>query len=226
MINVKENLHKILDEIKKGNNLGEPITLVGATKMVNVEVINYAIENGLEIVAENKVQEFRDKYLQIKGGKQHFIGRLQTNKVKFLVGNVDVIQSVDSIHLAEEISKRASLKNVVQKIFLEINIGDDPNKAGVDSENVIKFANEVSMLPNVSIIGLMSVLPKCEDENKLSNFCLQMRKIYDKLLLEGFALKYLSLGMTNDYKIAIKNGSNMIRLGSAIFGKRNYGENK
>lgn len=226
MIKVKENLDKILEEIKYGNNLGETITLVGATKMVSVDVINYAIENGLQVVAENKVQDFRDKYQLIKGAKQHFIGRLQTNKVKFLVGNVDVIQSVDSLHLAEEISKRAKFINVEQKILIEINIGNDEDKAGVTPDNAINFANNVNKLPNLKIVGIMTVLPKCNDEDKISNFCLQMRKIYDTLLSQGFALQYLSVGMTNDYKIAIKNGSNMIRLGSAIFGKRNYGENK
>ncbi len=226
MINLQENLRKIFDEIKNGNNLGEEITLVGATKMVDVDTINLATSYGLKVVAENKVQEFRDKYLLIKDAKQHFIGRLQTNKVKYLVGNIDVIQSVDSYHLAEEISKRAKAKNIVQKIFIEINIGDDPNKAGATFDNAIDFANQIAKLSNVSIIGLMTVLPKSDNQDKLSNFCLQMRQIYDTLLLQGFALKHLSVGMTNDYKIAIQNGSNMIRLGSAIFGKRNYGENK
>ncbi len=226
MTNVKENLNKIFDEIKNGNNLNEPITLVGAIKMVDVDTINFAVSNGLEIVAENKVQDFRDKYQLIKGAKQHFIGRLQTNKVKYLVGNVDVIQSVDSLHLAEEISKRAQQKNVVQNIFLEINIGNDPNKGGINAESAIYFAEQIKKLPNINIIGLMSVLPICDNEDKVSKFCLQMREIYDTLLSQGFALKHLSVGMTNDYAVAIRNGSNMIRLGSAIFGKRNYGENK
>ena len=219
---LKDNLTKILSEISLGNNLGEKITLVGATKTMPVEVINEAIKLGLEVVAENKVQEFRQKTEQIKGGIQHFIGHLQTNKVKYLVGKVELIQSVDSIHLAEEISKQSTKKNVVQNILCEINIGGELSKSGFTPLNAIENVLAVSKLKGIKVCGLMAMLPHSEDLGLLEKLCKDLRKIYDELINLGLPLKTLSMGMSNDYKIAIKNGSNMIRLGSIIFGKRNY----
>ena len=222
---LKENLYKILSEISCGNNLGEKITLVGATKTMPVEIINQAISLGLQVVAENKVQEFREKTDFINGATQHFIGHLQTNKVKYLVGKVKLIQSVDSIHLAEEISKQATRKNVVQDILCEINIGGELSKSGFTPQNAMDSILEVSKLPNLRVCGLMAMLPHTDKENLLENLCKQMRELYDNLRSVGLPFTYLSMGMSNDYKIAIKNGSNMIRLGSIIFGKRNYNNN-
>ena len=216
------NLKNILELIKNGNNLGEKITLVGATKTVPIETINQAIKLGLEVVAENKVQEFREKTEQIKGGIQHFIGHLQTNKVKYLVGKVELIQSVDSIHLAEEISKIATKKNLIQNILCEINIGGEPSKSGFNEANAIENVLAVAKLNGINVCGLMAMLPHSEDLGLLEKLCKNLRKIYDELINLGLPLTTLSLGMSNDYKIAIKNGSNMIRLGSIIFGKRNY----
>ncbi len=219
---LKENLENVLQEIKCGNNLGEPIHLVGATKTIDVETINEAISYGLKIVAENKVQEFRDKSSLIVGAEQQFIGHLQTNKVKYLVGKVSVIQSVDSIHLAESISKECEKKNVTQDILCEINIGGELSKSGFTPENAIESVINVSKLDRIKVVGLMAMLPPSDDEQLLVSLCKKMREIYDELNNNGFNLKYLSVGMSADYKIAIKNGSNMIRLGSHIFGKRNY----
>ena len=128
---LKENIEKVLSLIKKGNNLGEDITLVGATKTFSADVINQAISYGLKVVAENKVQEFREKTDQIIGGAQHFIGHLQTNKVKYLVGKVDLIQSVDSVRLLEAIDKEAAKQGIVQDILLEINVGQEQSKSGL-----------------------------------------------------------------------------------------------
>ena len=223
---LKENVEKVLKRIEKGNNLGESITLVGATKTISVDVINQAIEYGLEVVAENKVQEFRDKTDLIKGAKQHFIGHLQTNKVKYLVGKVELIHSVDSIHLAEEIDRQALKKGVVQDILIEINVGGELSKSGFSLQTAKDNIDEIiARLPNVKIRGLMAMLPHSENEDLLVSLFKDMRKLYDDLNKQGYNLTYLSMGMSSDYELAIENGSNMIRLGRTIFGERNYGVN-
>jgi len=217
---LETNLKEILSLIEKGNNLGEKITLVGATKTVDVCIINKAISLGLNVVAENRVQEFNLKHEHIVGAKQHFIGHLQTNKVKYLVGKVDLIHSVDSVHLAKAISDMAIKHGVTQDVLIEVNVGGELSKSGVTPENAMDTLNEISALPNLSVKGLMAMLPKSEDEEYLSALCLKMRTLYDQMKKEGYPFTYLSMGMSGDYKIAIKNGSNMIRLGRTIFGER------
>ena len=220
---LKENLEKIFANISSGNNLGEKITLVGATKMVDAKTINHAIELGLKVVAENKVQEFRQKHLDILDAEQHFIGHLQTNKVKYLIGQVELIQSVDSVRLAEEINRQATNKNLTQNVLIEVNVGGELSKSGFSLddafENVISISKNFS---NVKVVGLMAMLPHSDNQEYLANLCANMRSLYEKLKEFGLPFKYLSIGMSNDYLVAIKNGSNMIRLGSEIFGKRNY----
>ena len=224
MLDVK-NLNRIIADTKL-NNLNEPIYLVGATKTVSIPDIQTAIDNGLKIVAENKVQEFREKHGKIFSCTEHFIGHLQKNKVKYLVGNVDVIQSVDTISLAEEIDKYALKKGIVQKILVEINIAKEETKSGFYPEDLNFAINKIGNLKNVKTVGLMAMLPDTQDSVLLAQLCDKLREYYDKLNENNYNLKYLSVGMSNDYKIAINHGSNMIRLGSAIFGKRNYGEIK
>ena len=221
---ILQNLLDVLSEISSGNNLGEEITLVGATKTIDVETINLAIKNGLKVVAENRVQEFNQKSEFIKGASQHFIGHLQTNKVKYLVGKVELIHSVDSVKLANEISCCAVKRNVVQKILIEVNVGGELSKSGFSPDNVIEQVKEISKLSGIEVVGLMAMLPKTDDENLKEKLCLQMREIFDKLKAQGLPFIYLSMGMSGDYKTAIKCGSNMIRLGSCIFGQRNYGD--
>ena len=225
---LEENLKAIIAEISKGNNLGENITLVGASKTMSVEVINRAIELGLKVVAENKVQEFREKTELIsKNADQHFIGHLQTNKVKYLVGKVSLIQSVDSVKLANEIDKTAKKLGVIQNVLLEINVGGELSKSGFDFENVALAVNDITKnCNNVKIKGLMAMLPKSDDEQFLSDLCQKTRALYNEFNSRGYSFEYLSMGMSNDYKIAVKNGSNMIRLGRTIFGERNYGDSK
>lgn len=222
---LKENLKTVLDQIKNGNNLGEPITLVGATKTMSVERINQAIEYGLKVVAENRVQEFNLKHDKIVGATQHFIGHLQTNKVKYLVGKVDLIQSVDSLRLAEEIDRVAKNRNVVQNILVEINVGGELSKSGFNLDCAVDAVRDLSALNNVRIKGLMAMLPHSDNAELLASLCVKMREVYDLLKNQGYDLTVLSVGMSSDYKIAIENGSNMIRLGRTIFGERNYGEN-
>lgn len=219
---LKQNLAQIFSLTDKGNNLGEPITVVGASKTMSVEVINEAIKLGLKVVAENKVQEFNQKHDFIVGADQHFIGHLQTNKVKYLVGKVKLIHSVDSIHLAEAINARAEQIGTIQDVLLEVNVANEQTKSGFNYDEIEQVANELSSLDNLQVKGLMAMLPNTDDEQLLSLLCQKMRALFDKLKASGFDFEYLSVGMSQDYKIAIKNGSNMIRLGRTIFGERNY----
>ena len=218
---LKQNLEQIFSVIGGGNNLGEKITLVGASKTMPVETINQAIALGLKVVAENRVQEFNAKHGLIQGAEEQFIGHLQTNKVKYLVGKVSLIQSVDSIHLAEEINRQALKKGVVQEILVEVNVGGELSKSGFNpnnAEDCTKFIKE--NLLGVKVVGLMAMLPRSEDNGYLASLTRKMRSLYDLLKDKGFEFKHLSVGMSGDYKIAIQNGSNMIRLGRTIFGER------
>ena len=221
-----ERIKSVLEEVKEGNNLGEEIKVVGASKTMPVEIINQAIDCGLQIVAENKVQEFNAKHEFISPiAKQHFIGHLQTNKVKYLVGKVELIHSVDTVNLAKEIDKQAKKRNIKQDILIEINIGRELSKSGFSYEdafmNIELIARECE---NLNLSGLMAMLPHSDNEKQLEELCKKMRVLFDEIKSKGYPVKYLSMGMSNDYKIAIKNGSNMIRLGTTIFGKRNYGD--
>ena len=221
---LKDNLLKILEEIKSGNPFGEEITLIGATKFVDVQIINEAISLGLKVVAENQAQEFVRKNEFISPlARQHFIGHLQTNKVKYLVGKVDLIHSVDSVKLATAISERAIKLNTTQNILLEINIGGEENKSGFSESEFYYAIKEISSLRGVCVKGIMTVLPITNDERVTKTCAIKMRDIFDKYKNE-YNLCYLSMGMSGDYKIAIECGSNMIRIGSTIFGKRNYGD--
>ena len=219
-------LYEIFDKIKNGNNLGEKILLVGATKTMPVEIINQAVSCGLTAVAENRVQEFIEKHEFIdKSAQQHFIGHLQTNKVKYLVGKVSLIHSVDSIRLAQEINRVASNRGVIQDILIEVNVGGELSKSGFDLSSCYQAVAEVtSNYNNLRVKGIMAMLPRSDDKNLLKELCAKMRAEYDKLKKDGFDMQYLSMGMSNDYEIAIENGSNLIRLGRTIFGERKQGE--
>ncbi len=220
---LKERLEEVFKLTEKGNNLGEPITVVGATKTMPPEIINQAIKLGLKVVAENRVQEFTAKRELIVNAEQQFIGHLQTNKVKYLVGKVSLIQSVDSVKLAKAINDQALKNGVVQNILVEINASGELSKSGFSLDNAVSSVKEiVSVFPHVHVKGLMAMLPKSDDENKLVTLCQKMRAIYDELKLLGYDMTYLSMGMSNDYELAIRNGSNMIRLGCTIFGERSY----
>ena len=219
-MNPEEALKNVFGEIKNGNHLGEPITLVGATKTVDLLTIQRAIDCGLKAVGENRVQEFREKAPFLHGAEIHFIGHLQTNKVKYLIGNVSLIHSVDSLPLAEEISEQSEKKGLVTDVLAEINIGKEPTKSGFSAEQAEDAMDKISSLPGIRAVGLMAMLPKSENSRYLSDLCLQMRAIYDTIKKEGFPVRHLSMGMSEDYRIAIRNGSNMIRLGRAIFGER------
>ena len=218
---IKENLEKIFNEIASGNNLGEPITLMGATKYVDAGRINEAISCSLTHIGENKAQEFRDKFPLYSPVYKHFIGRIQPNKLKYIVGKADCIDSVDSVTLAEKISDMATNLNITQNIMLEVNVGGEENKGGVSENEAISAYKSIKALKGVKIIGIMSMLP-IESEEEVARHTEILRSIYDEVRKTDGNLKYLSVGISEDYKITIKHGANMIRLGTAIFGARNY----
>ena len=222
MSDIKENLNRIFDEISCGNDRGESITLLGATKFVDVDRINEAEMYGLKTIGENKAQEFRDKFsLYSPTLEKHFIGSIQDNKLKYIVGKADYIDSVSSLKTAEGISYLAQKLNVTQNIMLEVNGGDEYTKTGMLIEQLKPTYNAVIGLKNIKIVGVMAMLPVA-NEDVLIRVTESIRKVYDELKCKDENIKYLSIGMSGDYKIAIKHGSNMIRLGRAIFGERNY----
>ena len=219
---LEKRIKEVFEIVKDGNNLGEDITVVGASKTMSTEVINSAISCGLKVVAENRVQEFREKSELISPtASQHFIGHLQTNKVKYLVGKVDLIHSVDSLHLAQEIDRVALNKGVKQAVLIEINVGGELSKSGFSLENALENIEKINLeYKNLCIKGLMAMMPKSDDEKLLTSLFDKMRALYDECNDKGYNFTYLSMGMSNDYKLAIMHGSNMIRLGRTIFGER------
>lgn len=215
---LKYKLDKIKDEIDRLKMVDE-VTILVATKCVEAERIDALYELGITEIGENRVQELLEKYDSVKNPfNWHFIGRLQTNKVKYIIDKVKTIQSVDSERLALEINKQAIKLGVIMPVLVEVNAGREANKGGVFPENADELCRFINGLSNVSLIGIMCVFPIGADE-MLYEEC---KDLFDTLKnkYEGFTV--LSMGMSADYALAVKHGSTMIRVGSAIFGKRNY----
>ena len=219
---IAENVQRLLAEIAGGNGKGEPVTLVAATKTRTPEEINEAIAAGITDIGENKVQEFTAKFDAVQGGRRHFIGHLQTNKVKYLIGKADLIQSLDRMELADELQKRAERANWTAECLLEVNIGSELSKSGFSLQEAKGAYEALRAYPNLRLRGLMAMLPISEDVAYLRTLCLSMREIYDTIKENDPNCRYLSMGMSGDWKLCVECGSNMIRLGTAIFGARRY----
>ncbi len=218
-------IEKLLESIPKTNPFGEKVTLVAAVKLQTPENINRAIKAGITDIGDNHVQEFKDKFDLIEGNpRRHFIGHLQTNKIKYLVGKVDLYHSVDRLPLAEALSARSERAGVTSDILLQINIGDEETKGGFSYDDAGDAYRRIKALPALRIKGLMAMLPLSSDEETLSALARKMRGLYESLMDENF--EYLSMGMSGDYELCINAGSNLIRLGTAIFGERNYEKGK
>lgn len=230
MESIKNNISAIKEEIKqaclKAGRSPEEITIIAVTKTIDVERINYAVDCGLSNLGENKVQEIMDKYDTVaKGVKWNLIGHLQTNKVKYIIDKVELIHSVDSVKLAEEISRRAEKNNLIKDVLVQINVAMEETKFGINIEDAVDFVKSASVFKNIRIKGLMTIAPNYEDVEKVRPVFRQLKKKFDELAqmnIPNTEMKYLSMGMSNDYSIAIEEGANMIRVGTAIFGKRNY----
>lgn len=200
-------------------------TLVLATKTVEKEVLQGLAERRSDLIyGENRVQELLAKYFEKEGLTWHFIGRLQTNKVKYIVDKVSLIQSVDSLRLAEEIEKRAAKIGKRIDILLEVNVGGEESKGGVSEEEFPLLLERVKTMPHLCLKGVMSVLPN-QKEEVIAPLYAKLRELYERaaeVKSENFDVKYLSAGMSGDYPVALRYGSNMVRIGSAIFGARRY----
>ncbi len=217
---IRENVKSILSELPKG------VTLVAATKSRTPEEILEAIEAGVEIIGENYVQEAEGKYKVIGDKvKWHFIGHLQRNKVKKAIKFMDMIETVDSVPLAQEIDKRCRALNKIMPILIEINSGKEPQKAGVFPEDAERLIREIAEYPNIRIMGLMTMGPMFGNPEDARPYFIETRRIFEKiksLQIPNVEMRYLSMGMSNSYKVAIEEGANIVRIGTKIFGERSH----
>ena len=226
---ISKNLEIIKNNIEKAcikaNRKIEDIEIIGVTKTIDAERINILKELGITTFGENKAQELLEKYNIIDNVSWHFIGNLQTNKVKYIIDKVSLIHSVNSLKLLEEINKRAFNNNINMPVLLEINIANEPSKCGLLEKDLPYIIENIEKFKNITLNGLMCVAPFVENPEQNAQYFRKMRKLFVKIKKknkDNIYMKYLSMGMTNDYQIAIEEGSNMIRIGTGIFGKRNY----
>ncbi len=218
---------KIAEAAMKAGKTRDDITFLSATKTVEPEYINYAISLGLSYIGENKVQELLSKYDQynLENCSLQFIGHLQSNKVRQIVGKVDLIQSIDSMKLAKEVSKCSLKNNITSDILVEVNIGKEENKSGVMPEMLEELVEEISTLPAVNVKGLMTIPPICEKKDEIRRYFEKMNRLFldiSSKKLDNVSMDILSMGMSSDYYEAILEGASMVRIGSALFGNRIY----
>lgn len=220
MSSVQDNFQKINKET------GDVVLLVAVTKTHPADIINEAIDAGATDIGENKAQEIMDKYDQVKPVRWHMIGHLQTNKVKYIIDKVDMIHSVDSLKLAKEINKRAANHDKIMDVLVQVNSAQEESKFGVTSEETGELIDAIlANCPNVKICGLMCIAPFDENPDNVRKYFAELKKLYDdykKIEHDNLDFKYLSMGMSHDYKVAIEEGSNLVRVGTAIFGERDY----
>ncbi|RMF98296.1 MAG: YggS family pyridoxal phosphate-dependent enzyme [Candidatus Schekmanbacteria bacterium] len=225
---ILENYKKVLDRIEKsaiktGRNPSE-ITLVAVSKTFPLEKIEEAYDAGARIFGENYIQEAVKKIESFtKKVSWHFIGHLQTNKVKYAVGNFDFIEAVDSLKLCKEIDKRAGVKGIKQKILLEVNLSGEESKYGFSKESLIEEITEIGKLRNISVEGLMTMPPFSTDPEDSRRYFIELRELRDEINsinVEGIEMKELSMGMSNDFEVAIEEGATIVRVGTLIFGQR------
>ncbi len=228
MIDVRGNLSAIMENIEAsaavfGRNM-EDIELIAVTKYVDVPRIQAAVDAGISSIGENRVQELLSKldFYDSLNLRKHFIGQLQTNKVKYVIGKVTLIQSVDRLALASAISRRAVELNIVQDVLIEVNIGSEPQKGGILADGLTGLLETVSAMPGIAVKGLMCI-PPVMDEPDARKYFSAMHRLFLKLnqdRIEGVEMRYLSMGMSGDYGVAIEEGANMVRIGTALFGGR------
>lgn len=225
-----ENYEKVVENVKKacersGRNF-QDVTIIAVSKTKPLSDVEELLAHGITEFGENKVQEMVDKYEHVsKPVNWHLIGHLQTNKVKYIVDKACLIHSVDSVHLAKEIEKEAAKKDVVVKVLIEVNIAQEESKFGIREDEVYSLLDAIKDMPHVHVMGLMTIAPFVDnaEENRV-----YFRKMHQLLLdikskcIDNIDMNVLSMGMTNDYEIAVEEGATMIRVGTAIFGARNY----
>jgi len=219
---IEQNVTQIISELPEG------VQLVAAAKTRSPQEILEAVEAGVRIVGENYVQE-AERACQVAGSRAewHFIGHLQKNKVKKAAGIFDMIETVDSLEIAGEIDKRCAQIDKVMPVLIEVNSGREKQKSGVLPENVEQLVQAVSALPNIKVMGLMTMGPRFGNPEDSRPYFVETRKIFEtikKLNLPNVDMKYLSMGMTNSYRVALEEGANIVRIGSKIFGEREYND--
>ncbi len=220
---VKENIKKAAQLSGRSE---DDIILLAAVKTVSPELINYAIESGIKFIGDNRVQELKEKENEvIKSVEKHFIGHLQTNKVKDVINRVKMVESVDSLRLANEISKCALKNQKVMDILVEVNIGGEESKSGFSPNELESALKEIALLQGVKVRGLMCIPPVCQNrEEKIKYFTLMQKLSIDikEKNIDNINIDLLSMGMSDSYCEAIECGANLVRLGTVLFGKRNY----
>jgi pyridoxal phosphate enzyme (YggS family) len=225
MSSVKENLLKVRERIEraaqKAGRDPKEIKLLAVSKTVELDRIKEAIEAGVSILGENYVQEAQEKIEALgKSVSWHFIGHLQSNKAKYAVRLFDVIHSIDSIPLAEELNRRAEQPDRVIRVMIEVNLSKEATKFGTDEERVLNLARRIQNLDHLSLEGLMTMPPYFDSPEMSRPYYVALRELKDRMVKEGIPLKELSMGMSNDFEIAVEEGATYVRVGTAIFGPR------
>ena len=224
-----ENYKRVLDQIEqaalRSGRRPQDVTLLAATKTVPVELINYGISRGLAQIGENRVQELLDKYdaLDREHCQAQFIGQLQTNKVKYLTGRVSCIQSLDSVKLAREISRQGEKAGAVMEVLVEVNIGREENKGGVDPDQLYEFIDEIRRMPGLAVHGLMAIPPICSSKAEAKRYFSRIAQYYVDIKgksMDNVSMECLSMGMSSDFPEAVECGANLVRVGSSLFGPR------
>lgn len=230
MGSIRENIDAV-NRIKgeaavKSGRKAEDVLLCAVTKTRTADEINEAIDAGITDIGENKVQEIMDKFDSVKPVRWHLIGHLQTNKVKYIIDKVSMIHSVDSLHLAQEIDKRAAQHGITMDILIQVNSAQEESKFGISTDETEGMIKDIlDKCPNIRIRGLMCIAPFAENPEDVRVYFAQVKKLYDEyssIEHKNLDFKYLSMGMSHDYEVAILEGSNLIRVGTAIFGERDY----
>lgn len=228
-MDIRRNLEEVLKKIEiaeKKSISGEKVELIAVTKTHGIDIIKEAVNLGVTDIGENKVQEFVSKYDSLNEDVNfHMIGTLQSNKVKYIYDKAKLIHSLDRLSLAKEIEKRAKDSNIVVNCLVQVNISDEDSKGGVALSETEKFIESLLEFENLKIIGLMGIAKNTEDLSEIRSSFRKLYKLKEKLKnrnIEEIEMKYLSMGMSSDFEMAIEEGSNMVRIGSSIFGKRDY----
>jgi pyridoxal phosphate enzyme (YggS family) len=223
---IKNNLEIINEKIKKAalkvNRNPQEIKLVAVTKTATIEQIKEAISAGVKIIGENKVQEAKEKYQILTADiKWHLVGHLQTNKVKYAIEIFDFIHSVDSIKLAKEIDRRSLQFGMITNALVEVNVSGEETKYGIKPEEVEPFLKEISEFSRIKVRGLMTIAPIVEDKEKVRPYFRKLRELSEEIKskkIKNVKMDYLSMGMSEDFEVAIEEGANMVRIGRGIFG--------
>ena len=224
--NLKEVEKNIMEACKKSGRDRNEVTLIAVSKTKPISMIEEAYETGIREFGENKPQELRDKYQELpKDIHWHMIGHLQRNKVKYVVGNASLIHSVESIRLAEAINQEAEKKDIVMPVLVEVNVAEEESKFGITVSDCETFIREIAKLEHISVQGLMTIAPFVENAEDNRKYFAKLRELSVDIAaknIDNVSMCNLSMGMTGDYQVAIEEGATMVRVGTGIFGARNY----